>query len=401
VATSSLKSRENLSQSRRVAGVPGILLATVALLACDGSEPVTPPVEDPTVSLELVVDGLEQPLYLTSPPGDSQRLFVVERGGTIDIVRGGAVVATPFLDISDKVATAGEEQGLLGLAFHPLYGTNGFFYVSYTRASDNSVRIERYTVSANADVANEASAFPILTVSHPNQNHNGGMLAFGPDDKLYIGLGDGGTGSSETAQNFGSLLGSILRIDVDGGSPYAVPSDNPFVGVAGRRPELWAKGLRNPWRFSFDRDNGDLVIADVGEATLEEIDFQPASSAGGENYGWDTMEGSACFDPPSGCTTTGLVLPIHEYGRSEGCSITGGYVYRGTAHPDLAGRYFFSDFCASLLKSVSLSGGAATDEVEHDDATGLAGVSSFGEDAAGELYVLSMFAGTVHRIVLQ
>jgi len=217
---------------------------------------------------------------------------------------------------------------------------------------------------------------------------------------LYIGTGDGGTGNSASAQDFTSLLGSILRIDVDGGTPYAIPSDNPFVADPSALPEIWAKGLRNPWRFAFDRTTGDLFITDVGEDLMEEISYQPASSGGGENYGWDTMEGSDCFDPPSGCVTTDLVLPVHEYEHSEGCSITGGYVYRGSASPALAGRYFFSDFCGSWLRSFEAAGGVPANELDHADAAGpLAGVASFGEDGAGEIYVLSMFQGTVHRIV--
>jgi glucose/arabinose dehydrogenase len=375
------------------------LVATVAMLACDEGDPIQVTDDELTVSLELVADGLDQPLYLASPPGDAERLFVVEREGTIRIVRDAAVVSTPFLDLSDEVTTEGDEQGLLGLAFHPLYATNGYAYVNYTD-TEGHTQIIRYTRSANPDVADAASAFPILTIEQPVPNHNGGQLAFGPDGMLYIAVGDGGTGSSANGQDFTTLLGSILRIDVDGGTPYAIPSDNPFVADASARPEIWAKGLRNPWRFSFDRTTGDLFIADVGEDLMEEISFQPASSDGGENYGWDTMEGSDCFNPPSGCVTTDLVLPIYEYEHSEGCSVTGGYVYRGSASPALAGRYFFSDFCGSWLRSFQAPGGVPANELDHADAAGpLAGVSSFGEDGAGELYVLSMFAGTVHRIV--
>jgi len=371
----------------------------MAALACDESEPLQPNGDGLSMSLELVADGLDQPLYLTSPPGDAERLFVVEREGTIRIVRDAAVVSTPFLDLSGDVATEGDEQGLLGLAFHPLYGANGYAYVNYTD-TDGHTQIVRYTASANPDVADAASAFTILTIEQPVPNHNGGQLAFGPDGMLYIGMGDGGTGNSASAQDFTSLLGSILRIDVDGGTPYAIPSDNPFVSDPSALPEIWAKGLRNPWRFSFDRSTGDLFITDVGEDLMEEISYQPASSGGGENYGWDTMEGSDCFDPPSGCVTTDFVLPIHEYEHSEGCSITGGYVYRGNASPALAGRYFFSDFCGSWLRSFEAAGGIPANELDHADAAGpLAGVASFGEDDAGEIYVLSMFQGTVHRIV--
>jgi glucose/arabinose dehydrogenase len=375
------------------------LLATLATLACDESEPIQPIDDGLSVSLELVADGLEQPLYLASPPGDAERLFVVEREGTIRIVRDDAVVATPFLDISSDVATEGDEQGLLGLAFHPLYPANGYAYVNYTD-NDGHTQIVRFTASGNPDVADAASAFTILTIEQPAANHNGGQLAFGPDGMLYIAVGDGGTGNSASGQDFTTLLGSILRIDVDAGSPYAIPSDNPFVADPAALPEIWAKGLRNPWRFSFDRSTGDLYIADVGEDLMEEISFQPASSGGGENYGWDAMEGSRCFEPPSGCVTTDLVLPILEYEHADGCSVTGGYVYRGSASPALAGRYFFSDFCASWLRSFQAAGGVPADELDHADAAEpLAGVSSLGEDGAGEIYVLSMFSGTVHRIV--
>ena len=375
-----------------------MLLATAATLACDEGDP-TAIDEELSVSLELVANGLDQPLYLTSPPGDSDRLFVVERGGTVRILRNGAVVSTPFLDLSDDVTTEGNEQGLLGLAFHPLYATNGYAYVNYTD-DDGHTQIVRYARSANPDVADAASAFPIMTIEQPKPNHNGGQLAFGPDGMLYIGVGDGGSGESANGQDFSTPLGSLLRIDLDGGTPYAVPADNPFAADPSAAPEIWAKGLRNPWRFSFDRSTRDLLITDVGEQANEEIDFQPASSEGGENYGWDVMEGTACFDPPSGCVRTDLVLPIHEYRHSEGCSITGGYVYRGSSYPALAGRYFFSDFCASWLRSFQVTNGSPANELDHADAAGpLAGVSSFGEDAVGELYVLSMFAGTVHRIV--
>jgi glucose/arabinose dehydrogenase len=381
---------------RRIRSLFVTLCATAAALACDESEPIAPADGEISVSVELVADGLDQPLYLASPPGDADRLFVVERGGVIRIVRSGAVGTEPFLDVSDLVRSEGPEQGLLGLAFHPLYATNRYAYINYTD-TEGHTQVVRYTASANPDVADAASAFPILTIEQPFHNHNGGMLAFGPDGMLYVGVGDGGSDNSANAQDLTSLLGSLLRIDVDGGSPYAIPPDNPYPSSS--RPEVWAKGLRNPWRFAFDRATGDLLIADVGEQDNEELDFQRATSEGGENYGWDIMEGSDCFSPSSGCTTTDLVLPIHEYDHTEGCSITGGYVYRGSRFPDLVGRYFFSDFCASWLRSMTVAGGVAEDEIHHSDAVGLAGVASFGEDASGELYVLSMFAGTVHRIV--
>jgi glucose/arabinose dehydrogenase len=377
------------------------LLLCAALAGCTedtigpgGGEPVS-------VSLQPVAQGLNAPLFLTAPPGDLDRLFVVERGGTIRIIRNDSVLATPFLDVGSRI-TAGGEQGLLGLAFHPGYSTNGRFSVNYTDTLGHT-QIVRYQVSANPDVANPGSAFPILTVEQPYSNHNGGMIAFGPHDgMLYVGMGDGGSGGDPQnhGQNRMTLLGDILRLDVDGGSPYAIPADNPFVGSLSVADEIWASGLRNPWRFSFDAANGDLYIGDVGQGEREEVSYQPASSAGGENFGWRIMEGTRCYNPSSGCSANGLTLPIHEYDHSDGCSITGGYVYRGSAYPALAGRYFFADFCSSWLRSFVVVGGAAAGLQDHSATTGpVNGTSSFGEDGEGELYVVSLTQGTVRRIV--
>ena len=380
----------------------GLFLALCTALAGCTDETVGPGPEDPvSVSLQPVAQGLSAPLFLTSPPGDLDRLFVVERGGTIRIIRNDSVLATPFLDVGSLIL-AGGEQGLLGLAFHPSYSANGRFYVNYTDTLGHT-RIVRYNVSANPDVADPGSAYRILTVQQPYSNHNGGMIAFGPlDGMLYVGMGDGGSGGDPQnhGQNRMTLLGDMLRLDVDGGSPYAIPADNPFVGSLSIANEIWASGLRNPWRFSFDAATGDLYIGDVGQNQWEEVSYQPASSAGGENYGWRIMEGTRCYNPSSGCPTTGLTLPIYEYDHSDGCSVTGGYVYRGSAYPALQGRYFVADFCGSWLRSFVVVNGAAAGLQDHTATAGpLSGTSSFGEDAEGELYVVSLTQGTVRRIV--
>lgn len=382
----------------------GLRIALTSLFvtgAAGCSDHVTEPLPSVHVALEPVADGFSSSLYLTAPPGDLDRLFVVERGGRIKIVKDGQVLGTPFLDLSGEV-TAGGERGLLSLAFHPEYASNGYFYVDYTDADSAASHVVRYTVSSDPDVADPGSASPVLAVAQPFANHNGGLLAFGPDDKLYVGLGDGGSGGDPNGngQNRSTLLATILRLDVDGGSPYAIPADNPFVGDPSARAEIWAYGLRNPWRFSFDRQTGDLYIADVGQSAHEEVDFEPSSSAGGVNYGWNIMEGSSCYSPPSGCSMTGLTLPVYDYPHSEGCSITGGYVYRGGASPSLQGRYFFADYCSGWIRSLRVAdNGVAIDLQDHTDDLGtLSPVSSFGEDAAGELYVLSL-DGSVWRIV--
>ncbi len=342
---------------------------------------------------EVVVGGLSAPVYLAAPTGDS-RLFVVEQAGRVRIVEGGQLMATPFLDITDRVVSGGE-RGLLSIAFHPLYDSNGYFYVSYTGDGGDS-RIERYSVTGDPNVADPASAKLILTVSQPFSNHNGGLIAFGPDGMLYIGLGDGGSGGDPQGhgQNTSTLLGSLLRIDVDGGDPYAVPAGNPFVGGVGA-DEIWAYGLRNPWRFSFDRTAGNLYVADVGQNAWEEVNVVAASAAG-LNYGWNVMEGAHCFasDP---CDTNGLVLPAVEYGHSQGCSITGGYVYRGTAIPEIQGHYFYSDYCRGFLRSFRFTGGSVADQRQWDVGD-VGNVLSFGEDGSGELYILSG-NGNVYRLV--
>jgi glucose/arabinose dehydrogenase len=272
--------------------------------------------------------------------------------------------------------------------------------VNYIDTSGDT-QVQRYTVSADPDVADDLSAVPILYVSQPYSNHNGGMLAFGPDGMLYVGLGDGGSGGDP--QNHGqtpsTLLGSMLRLDVDAATPYAIPPDNPFVAHPTYRPETWAYGLWNPWRYSFDRLTGDLYIGDVGQGQIEEVSFQAAGSAGGENYGWRVMEGSQCYNPSSGCATAGLTLPLYEFGHGAACSVTGGYVYRGTASPALTGRYFFGDYCGGWIRSFYRVTGVATQVQDYTDAIGtIPELSSFGESGMGELYVVSL-GGSVYRIV--
>jgi hypothetical protein len=368
----------------------------------DPPDPPPPPPPPEGMAIELVSDGLDLPIFLTAAPGDSSRLFVVQQGGAIRVIHDGTLLDEPFLDLSARTR-GGSERGLLGLAFHPDYAQNGWFFVNHSdRAGDT--QISRYTVSSDPDRGDPGSELAILSVPQPRSNHNGGMLAFGPDGMLYIGMGDGG-GSGDpdgNGQELGTLLGSLLRIDVNDASaddPYAIPPDNPFVGDQEARPETWAYGLRNPWRFSFDRTTGDLYIGDVGQNRREEISFQPASSTGGENYGWNRMEGTFCFQPATDCSMEGLVLPVHDYGHEQGCSVTGGYVYRGTAVPELEGRYLFSDFCEGWISSFRVDDGLATDlqDLSGDLAPG-GNVASFGEDEEGELYIV-VRGGAVYRIV--
>ena len=366
-----------------------------ALVACLGNVPGGPPLpgETGTLELQLVASGLSSPLYLTTPAGDP-RLFIVEQEGRIRIVKNGQLPATPFLDITGSVG-AGGERGLLSVAFHPSYATNGYFYVDYTD-NNGDTRIERYTVGPNPDIADVASAKLILFIAQPYSNHNGGLVTFGPDGMLYIGMGDGGSGGDpqNRAQNPDSLLGKLLRIDVDHGDPYAIPAGNPFA-TSGGAPEIWALGLRNPWRFAFDRAAGLLYTADVGQDLWEEVSVAPAGQ-GGLNYGWRIMEGLHCFNPTS-CSSTGLVQPVVEYSHANGCSITGGFVYRGTRAPSLVGQYFYSDYCSGWMRSFSYANGAVTGQTSWSLNVSLGNVLSFGEDSAGELYVLSA-GGGVYRI---
>lgn len=352
--------------------------------------------------------ALDSPVFVTAPPGVTNRLFIVERGGFIKVANRAtnALIGT-FLDLTGPVL-AGGEQGLLGMAFDPDYASNGRFYVSYTAKPDGRSVIARYLVSSNPDVAMSMVDRIILETAQPFANHNGGMIAFGPVDKfLYVALGDGGSGNDpgNRAQNSGELLGKLLRIDVSQGGamqpPYLVPNDNPCVGVTGARPEIWSIGLRNPWRFSFDRQFGDLYIADVGQGALEEVNVSTAVGGAGRgtNYGWRIKEGTACTNlGPGSCTRHDLQDPAVEYSHAGGaCSITGGYVYRGAAIPALQGTYFYADFCAGFVRSFRVVNGTVT---EHATWASLGGgqISSFGEDAGGELYIVTL-GGGLFRIV--
>ena len=362
------------------------------------------PVTGTDLKLQEIVRGLVDPLYLTAPEGDD-RLFVIEQPGRIRIVEENMLLPTPFLDISDIVSDLGNERGLLGMAFHPDFATNGRFFVNYTATEPRGdTVVAEYTVSADANVANPTGEI-LLTFDQPQSNHNGGAIEFGPDGFLYIGTGDGGGaddqhGPEGNGQNLDTLLGKLLRIDVDSGSPYGIPADNPFA-TGGGRPEIWAYGLRNPWRFSFDSLNGDVYIADVGQELLEEVNVEPGNAAG-LNYGWKIMEGTDCFQAAS-CDSTGLVLPVHEYPHNQGRqSITGGYVYRGTCIPDIQGRYFFGDFAGEQMYTFEYGSGAISNLQEItssiDPNSDIAGLTSFGEDGYGELFVVSR-DGKIFKIV--
>jgi glucose/arabinose dehydrogenase len=365
--------------------------------------PALPPL--PGIAFERVAAGFQRPTFVTGAGDGSGRLFVLEKRGTVRIVRGGQVADEPFLDIRSRVTSSGNEQGLLGLAFHPRFAENGRFFVYYTAADGGANTLAEFRVSsADPDRADPASGRVLFAIPDQYSNHNGGMLAFGPDGFLYVALGDGGGAGDplRSAQDLANPLGSILRIDVDAppaaGLAYAIPSDNPFVGRAGARPEIWAYGLRNPWRFSFDRQTGDLWIADVGQNAREEVDFQPAGSPGGQNYGWSIMEGTACYRPTSGCESSGLILPVFEYTHSDGCSITGGYVYRGAAFPALRGAYFAADYCTGAAWAIRREGERVRADRLPDFPTG---ISSFGEDDAGELYIVRDQPGTLERLVVR
>jgi len=353
-----------------------------------------------TLGFEPVATGLSSPLGVVNAGDGSGRLFIVEQTGRIKVYDGAQLLATPFLDVSTLVSCC-SERGLLGLAFHPDYRTNGVFFVHYTNTAGNTT-LARYRVStSNPNVADATSAQILLNVTQPFPNHNGGQIAFGPDRFLYMGLGDGGDAGDpgNRAQNLSLLLGKILRIDVDTGTPYAIPPTNPFRGTTGAMPEVWAYGLRNPWRFSFDRLTGDLFIADVGQSAREEVNFQSAASLGGENYGWRRMEGTACFNPSTGCNDGTLTLPILEYDHSLGCSITGGYRYRGRRFPQYAARFFYGDFCSGRIWAATQSGSTWSSTQLMDTALS---ITSFGEDESGELYVVhygSGSDGTVQRLV--
>ena len=382
----------------------------------------------PTISLVRIANNyqFDFPVYLTHANDNSGRIFVVGQHGIIRVIKSGSVLSTPFLDISDRIGID-SERGLLGMAFPPQYASKGYFYVYYTRV-DGDNQVSRFHITSNPDIANPSSEEPILKLPHPNfANHNGGQLAFGPDGYLYIGPGDGGSGGDPfgNAQNTNSLLGKLLRIDVEPhhakapagatllylpllsrnlkmpavNQPYQIPPNNPFVGLPNHRQEIWALGLRNPWRFSFDRQTGDLYIGDVGQNRVEEVDFQPASGPGGENYGWNILEGNLCYNPSSGCVPpANYSAPVatYEHGPSDstGCAITGGYVYRGSTYPALQGIYFYADYCSGRIWGLQKdnSGWHAQELLDTNY-----NFSSFGEDQAGEFYILDI-SGGIYRI---
>lgn len=375
----------------------GVVLIPSACAISSGVQPIDPcSVQTPTtvlqIELQQIATGFTRPVYLTHAGDGSGRLFVVEQAGIIKIVRNGQTLTTPFLDIRDRVESGGE-KGLLSVAFHPKYRENGRFFVNYTARKDGILKsvIAEYKVSANPEVADRTERI-IVEVEQPFANHNGGLNKFGPDGFLYIGLGDGGAAGDplNNAQSLETLLGKIVRIDIEK-EPYAIPHDNPFVGRAGAQGEIWAYGLRNPWRFSFDRCTGRLFAGDVGQNRLEEIDLIEK----GKNYGWRIMEGSQCYDPPTLCNTQGLELPIAEYDHSLGCSVTGGYVYRGTQYPALIGHYLFGDYCSGRIWSLTEgSPGRWTMRQLIDSPLS---ISSFGEDEQGELYVVH-YGGAIYRV---
>ena len=370
----------------------------MTVLAVLGCSDITGTPGDLSLALETVSSDLDFPVDFTTPPGDP-RLFVAEKGGRIRIIENGSLLPQPFLDISDRVST-GEEQGLLGLAFDPEYATNGRFVVNYTDPAGDT-RIAAFRVSADAAVADPASEELILGVDQPFANHSGGQIAFDQDGFRYIALGDGGSGGDpeSNGQSLATLLGKVLRIDIHNGTPYTIPSDNPFTMFGGARGEIWSYGLRNPWRFSFDRITRDLYIGDVGQNRLEEINVTPDADGRGRgaNYGWDLMEADECFEPSSGCDRDGLEVPAIRYTHDDGCSVTGGYVYRGSAIAALQGTYFYSDFCGGWVRSFRFVNGEVTEEREWP-ALAAGSVTSFGLDTNGELYILTA-GGTVYRIV--
>jgi len=372
------------------------------LAACnswiDSNPPPPPPPGTPSLKL---IDNFSNPVYLTAPPADSQRLFVVEQGGAIRVLHNDTVRTRPFLDLTGRISSGGE-RGLLSVAFHPSYATNGRFYVYFTNPAGD-IRIVRYTVSSDPDSADEATKDTVLRVAHPGQdNHNGGQLQFGPDGMLWVGTGDGGGGGDPNGngQNKHALLGKLLRLDVNGASGYAIPADNPSGSDTSFAPEVWSYGLRNPWRFSFDRSTGDLYIGDVGQDTWEEVDVSPTAVQRGRgvNFGWNIMEGRHCY-PNAPCDSTHSVLPVLEYPHVlGGCAVTGGYVYRGAAFGATAmvGQYFYADFCNGEVHSFAYPGGAGLVDWSSLLSPGPK-ISSFGQDAKGELYILQL-SGKVYRI---
>jgi len=360
--------------------------------------------EAQAIKAEVVKTGFSSPLFVTSPPGDFDRLFVVEQTGRIKIIKNDLVLPVPFLNV-DPLTNGGGERGLLGLAFHPDYSSNGRFFINYTDLSGNT-KVAEYGVSGDPDVASPGLVQFIFETNQPFSNHNGGCIAFGSDGMLYIGMGDGGSANdpANRSQNPLNNHGKMHRLDVDLAAPF-IPGDNPFVGDASTLDSIWALGLRNPWRFSFDQANGDLYIADVGQFAREEVNYV-TSDPGGLNYGWRCMEGNNCTGL-SGCTCNAASLtdPVQTYGHGSGCSITGGFVYRGTDIPGLEGTYFYGDYCSSTIWSFRMVGGSVTEftnrtaELEPDGPQTINNITSFGQDAAGNVYIVDPSGGEVYKIV--
>ena len=371
-----------------------------------------------------VADVPAKALYVTQPKGEVDRLFVLNQKGMVYIIKNGLTLETPFINISDRVhgsLTPGSEEGLLGLAFHPDYTKNGYFYLNYVNKNDSSI-VSRFSVTNNPNIADKDTEKIILGLPQPYGNHNGGHLAFGPmDGMLYIGFGDGGKWGDpyNNAQDLNSLLGAILRINVDKGDPYSIPNDNPFINERSKRAEIFCYGLRNPWRFSFDRETNDLLIGDVGQNLWEEVNWLSWKESFGANFGWRIMEGNHCYNPEDFCDTTGLIMPVFEYpnnasylkiliGMDEreatGCSVTGGYVYRGTENPHLWGTYIFGDYCTGRIWSFTLNNGKPVKfqnlrpELKKYSKDVPLFISSFGEDSFGELYVVD-YLGAIYKFV--
>jgi len=377
----------------------------LVLLASVGAARAVAVADTPITSVR-VATGLAKPVFVTAPPGDTTRVFIVElETGMIKILRDGAILPEPFMTQSG-VAISGE-RGLLGMAFHPQYALNGTFYVHYTSTTFAQSVIRRYTVSADPDVADTTTGVNILTIPPPQFIHVGGWIGFGPDGYLYIAKGDATL--ADEAQRDTTRFGKILRIDVDGGFPYVIPPTNPFFGSPSPKNEFWAKGLRNPWRCSFDRVTGDLMIGDVGSSEWEELDHQPSTSAGGENYGWPKFEGYEVFQCPTPCDSSGLTRPIAVFGHAPVpplfCAVTGGYVYGGSAIPDLQGTYFVADYCKGLVWSLRVVNGQATEVMDRTAELEPGGgqvfdlIASFGEDARGEIYICDLGDGEIYKIV--
>ncbi len=384
----------------------------------------TIPLIGENLAVVKIADVPSKAIYITQPLSEKNRLFVVHQGGTINIILDNKVLKQPFLDISDRVHNSinpGSEKGLLGLAFHPNYKNNGYFFLNYVNKNNTSV-VSRFSVTKNSNLADKHSEKILLRLDQPFDNHNGGHLTFGPKDgMLYIGFGDGGSSGDplNNGQNLNTLHGSILRIDVDNGDPYGIPQDNPFVGQKNIKPEIFCYGLRNPWRFSFDKKTNDLIIGDVGQDFWEEINWTSWDQSKGNNFGWNIMEGMHCYDSEDFCDTTNLILPIHVYPNNApylkiligmddkeiaGCSVIGGYVYRGKEHTSLFGSYIFGDYCTGRIWSFKLKNKKISSfrnirsELKKYSIELPMFISSFGKDSTGELYVVDYF-GAIYKFI--